>query len=61
MSKLLTIITLLCFSVAVNCQETEIKAVQQRYVEDFIAFDYDGMTAHFTYPVMILGFYYENS
>ena len=55
MNRLLTTIILLCFSVAVNGQETEIKAVQQRYVEDFIAFDYDGMTAHFTYPVMIMG------
>ena len=55
MNKLLTTITLLCFSVAAKGQETEIKAVQQRYVEDFIALDYDGMTVHFTYPVMIMG------
>ena len=55
MNKLLATITLLCFSVAATGQETEIKEVQQSYVEDFIAFDYDGMTAHFTYPVMIMG------
>ena len=54
MNKLLTTITLLCFSVAANAQETEIKEVQQSYVEDFIASDYDGMTTHFTYPVMIM-------
>ena len=54
-NKLLTTITLLCFSVAAKGQETEIKAVQQRYVEDFIAFDYDRIAAHFTYPVMIMG------
>ena len=57
MNKLLTTITLLCFSVAAHGQETEIKEVQKSYVEDFIAFDYDGMTAHFTYPVMIMGSY----
>ena len=55
MNKLLTTIALLCFSVAAHGQETEIKEVQKSYVEDFIAFDYDGMTAHFTYPVMIMG------
>jgi len=54
MNKLLTIITLLCFSVAANAQETEIKKVQKSYVEDFIASDYDAMTTHFTYPVMIM-------
>ena len=55
MNKLLKTIILLCFSVVANGQETDIKAVQQRYVEDFIAFDYAGMTPHFTYPVMIMG------
>jgi hypothetical protein len=54
MNKLLTSITLLCFSVAANAQETVIKEIQKSYVEDFIAFDYDGMATHFTYPVMIM-------
>ena len=39
---------------SINAQETEIKEVQRSYVEDFIASDYDGMTTHFTYPVMIM-------
>ena len=54
MNKLLTSITLLCFSVAANAQETVIKEIQKSYVEDFIAFDYEGMATHFTYPVMIM-------
>jgi hypothetical protein len=54
MNKLLTSITLLCFSVAANAQETVIKEIQKSYVEDFIAFAYDGMATHFTYPVMIM-------
>ena len=56
LNRLLTTITLLYFSVVANGQETKIKEVQQKYEEDFIAFDYDGMTAHFTYSVMIMGF-----
>ena len=54
MNKPLTTIILLCFSVAANAQETVIKEIQKSYVEDFIAFDYDGMATHFTYPVMIM-------
>jgi hypothetical protein len=54
MKKLLTTITLLCFSVAANAQETVIKEIQKSYVEDFIAFAYDGMATHFTYPAMIM-------
>ena len=54
MNKLLTSITLLCFSVAANAQETVIKEIQKSYVENFIAFDYEGMATHFTYPVMIM-------
>ena len=54
MNKLLTSITLLCFSVAANAQETVIKEIQKSYVEDFIAFDCDGMATHFTYPVRIM-------
>ena len=58
MNKLLTTITLLCFSVAANAQESEaeiiesIRAEYMEYVDDFIARDFQAVATHFQVPAM---------
>jgi len=49
------LLTLLILPITLLAQEAEIEQEYNEYLEDFMAFDFNGIASHFTTPVMFIG------
>ena len=50
-----TVLISFFFPVLVMAQEAEIRTEYNSYLEDFMAFDFEGLATHFTTPVIFIG------
>ena len=48
-----TVLISFFFPVLVMAQEAEIRTEYNSYLEDFMAFDFEGLATHFTTPVTV--------